>query len=123
MGPTNMSVQHTPKLIDNVHAGTLQQELQAGVDYCVKKTREEAWMTPLGQSAATTTPKEVLSKMKQNFAPYVVKLGGCLGMLDLEDRVKPFDELDVGRMRWACEVLDETEKISRVLGDIVVRSD
>ena len=80
-------------------------------------------MTPLGQSAATTTPKEVLSKMKQNFAPYVVKLGGCLGMLDLEDRVKPFDELDVGRMRWACEVLDETHKFNKVLGDIVVRAD
>ena len=61
VGPTNMSVQHTPKLIANVHAGTLQQELQAGVHYCVQKTREEAWMTPLGQSAATTTPKEVLS--------------------------------------------------------------
>ena len=123
MGHSIMSVQHTPKLIDNVHAGTLQQELQAGVQYCVKKTREEAWMTPVGQSAATTTPKEVLSKMKQNFAPDAVKFGGCFGMLDLEDRIKPFDELDVGRMRWACEVLDETRKVSQVLGDIVVRSD
>ena len=44
-------------------------------------------------------------------------------MLNLEDRIKPFDELDVGRMRWACEVLDETRKVSQVLGDIAVRSD
>ena len=123
MGPTNMLVQHTPKLIDNVHAGTLQQELQAVVDLGVEKRRKEAWMTPVGQSVATTTPKEVLSKMKQNFAPDAVKFGGCFGMLDLEDRVKPFDELDVGRMPWACEVLDETHKFSKVLGDIVVRAD
>ena len=123
VGPANMTVEHTPKLIAHVHAGTLQQELQAGVDYCVKKTREEAWMMPVGQAAATTTPKEVLSKMKQNFAPDAVKFGGCFGMLDLEDRIKPFDELDVGRMRWACDMLDETHKFSKVLGDIVVRAD
>ena len=67
-------------------------------------------MTPLGESAVTTTPKEVLSIMKQALAPDAVKFGGCFGMLDLEDRVKPFDELDVGRMRWACEVLDERAK-------------
>ena len=73
-------------------------------------------MTPLGQSAATTTPKEVLSIMKQTFAPDAVKFGGCFGMLNLEDRIKPFDELDVGRMRWACEVLDETRRVSQVLG-------
>ena len=96
-GPENM-VQHTSKLIAHVHAGTLQQELQASVHYCTQKTREEAWMTPLGQSAATTTPKEVLSKMKQNFAPDAVKFGGCFGMLELEDCVKPCDELDVVRI-------------------------
>ena len=80
-------------------------------------------MTPLGQSAATTTPKAVLSIMKQTLAPDSVKFGGCFGMLNLEDRIKPFDELDIGRMRWACEVLDETRKVSKVLGDIVVRAD
>ena len=121
-GPENM-VQHTSKLIAHVHASTLQQELQASVHYCTQKTREEPWMTPLGQSAATTTPKVALSIMKQTLAPDAVKFGGCFGMLNLEDRIKPFDELDVGRMRWACEVLDETHKFSKVLGDIVVRAD
>ena len=80
-------------------------------------------MTPWGQSAAATTPKEVLSIMKQTFAPDAVKFGGCFGMLNLEDRIKPFNELDVGRMRWACEVLDEMRKFSKLLGDIVARAD
>ena len=96
---TNIELQHTSRLIAHVHAGTLQQELQAGVNYCVQKTSEEAWMTPLGQSAATTTPKAVLSIMNQTSAPDSVKFGGCFGMLNLAERIKPFDELEVGRMR------------------------
>ena len=104
----NMELQHTSRLIASVHAGTLQQELQASVHYCTEKTREEAWMTPLGQSVANTTPNAVLSIMNQTFAPDAVKFGGCFGMLNLEDRIKPFDELDVDRVRWACQVLDET---------------
>ena len=43
--------------------------------------------------------------------------------MDLEDRTKPMSEMGVGRMRWACEILDETHKFSKILGDIVVRSE
>ena len=50
-----------------------------------------------------------------------VKFGGVLGILDLEDRTKEMREMDVGRMRWACETLDETHKFSKILGDIAVR--
>ena len=43
--------------------------------------------------------------------------------MDLEDRTKPMSELDVGRMQWACEVLDETRKFGKLSQDIVVRGD
>eukprot|EP00974_Lingulodinium_polyedra_P070591 6831088-Lingulodinium_polyedra.AAC.1 len=32
-------------------------------------------------------------------------------------------EMDAGRVRWACETLEETHKFSKVLGDIVVRGE
>ena len=46
-----------------------------------------------------------------------------VGFLDLEDRTKEMSDMDVGRMRWACEIFDETYKFSKILGDIVVRSE
>ena len=46
-----------------------------------------------------------------------VKFGGVLGVLDVADRVQPVDDIDIGRMRWACEVLDETQRFSKVLGN------
>eukprot|EP00974_Lingulodinium_polyedra_P080638 7812846-Lingulodinium_polyedra.AAC.1 len=39
-------------------------------------------------------------------------------MLDVTDRVKPVSDMDVGRVRWAFELLDETHKFSTVSGDI-----
>eukprot|EP00974_Lingulodinium_polyedra_P101466 9830066-Lingulodinium_polyedra.AAC.1 len=41
-------------------------------------------------------------------------------MLDATDRVKPVSDMDVGRVRWAFGLLDETRKFSTVLGDIAV---
>ena len=52
-----------------------------------------------------------------------VKFGGVLGILDLEDRAKGMSEMDVGRMRWACESLDESHKFSKILGDVMVRGE
>ena len=57
------------------------------------------------------------------YSPDEVKFGGVLGILDLEGRAKEMSEMDVGRMRWACEILDETHTFSKILGDIVVRSE
>ena len=41
-----------------------------------------------------------------------VVFSSTMGMLDLETRVRPMTELDLGRMRWACE--------NQVLGHIAV---
>ena len=47
-----------------------------------------------------------------------VKFGGVLGTLDVADRVKPVEDVDIGRMRWACEVLDETQRFSKAPGTL-----
>ena len=115
------------KLIEKVHEGTLEQELQDAITYCTQKVQDPEWMIAVGHAASSSTPREVLKKLNGDgaaaYLPDEVKFGGVLGWLDLSDRVKDIKDMDVGRMRWACEVLDETHKFSKVLGDIVVRGE
>ena len=59
----------------------------------------------VGESSAQHTPEEV-------------KFGGLLGMLDVADRVEPLEDIGIGRMRCACEVLDGTQRFSKVLGTL-----
>ena len=48
------------------------------------------------------------------YTQYEVKFGGVLGTLDAADRVKPVEDIDIGRMRWARGVFDEPQRFSMV---------
>ena len=78
-----------------------------------------------GGATATATPTQIMNNMVgESCAQYTlveVKFHGALGMLDVADRVKPVADIDIGRMRWACEVLDGTKRFRKVFGDIAQR--
>ena len=128
MGPGVVTVQHSKKLAEALHAERLEQELSDAIAYCKDAVKQQDWMTAAGVAAAVASPKEVLKKLGAEasgtaYSADEVKFGGALGFLDLEDRTKEMSEMDVGRMRWACETLDETHKFSRLLQHIAVRSE
>ena len=128
MGPGLVAVQHSKKLAEALHAERLEQELSEAIAYCKDAVQQQDWMTAAGVAAAVASPKEVLKKLgveaaETAYSADEVKFGGALGFLDLEDRAKEMSEMDVGRMRWACETLDETHKFSKILGDIAVRAE
>ena len=123
-----MTMPHKQKLVEALHTERLGQELQDAIAYCTQTVTKQDWMLAAGIATAVSTPNEVLSKLGVTGAGVAycsdeVKFGGVLGLLDLEDRTKEMSEMDVGRMRWACEILDETHKFSKILGDIVVRAE
>ena len=128
MAPGVMTVQHSKKLAEVLHAERLEQELSEAIAYCKDAATQQDWMTAVGIAAGVASPKEVLRKLGVGvdgtaYSADEVKFGGALGFLDLEDRAKEMSEMDVGRMRWACETLDETHKFSKILGDIAVRAE
>ena len=128
MGAGAMTVQHSKKLADVLHADRLEEELKAAIAYCKDAVKQQDWMAAAGVAAAVASPKEVLKKLGVGaagtaYSAEEVKFGGALGFLDLEDRAKGMSQMDVGRMRWACETLDETQKFSKILGDIAVRAE
>ena len=118
-----LAVKHTEKLVDLVHKGKLAEELQDAIEYCANTLTSGDWMEPLGRAANTSTPRDVQKKLNTPHGPDAIIFGGTFGMLDFGDRVKAMPAMDVGRMRWACEVLDQEHKFSKLLGQIVVRGD
>ena len=121
MGPAIMTVKHSTKLTEVLHEDRLEQEVSAAIAFCKELTKQQDWMMAVGIAAALASPKEVLKKLGVGndgtaYSADEVKFGGALGFLDLEDRAKEMAEMDVGRMRWACETLDETHKFSKNIG-------
>ena len=100
-----MAVTHTTKLVEHVRGGTVEDELENAIEFCEDLLQQPEWMTPIGSAAATATPKEVVAKLGTagQYAPDAVKFGGTLAWLNVTDRVAPISDMDVGRMRWACE--------------------
>ena len=124
MGSGKMTVNHKNELVAKVHDGTLEQEVHDAVAYCQATVVKEDWLIPSGTATAFNTPKEIKAKLfGAGYSPDETKFGGVLGWLDLGDRSKPITDMDVGRMRWAAETLDETQKYGKILGDIAVRAE
>eukprot|EP00974_Lingulodinium_polyedra_P114512 11087672-Lingulodinium_polyedra.AAC.1 len=58
MGPSVLTVKRATAFIDKVHGGTIEQELQDAMTYCLALVGKPDWMLEVGGAAATTTPKE-----------------------------------------------------------------
>ena len=56
----------------------------------------------------------MVGESSAQYTPEKVKFGGAPGRLEVADRGKPVADIDIGRMRWACEVLDESQRFSDV---------
>ena len=117
-----LSSDHAAKLAQLVHDDGLEQELAAAIACATTLARSPEWNAPLGRAAATSTPEAVSKTLFSAGAPETMVFGGALGMLDLTDRVKPIDDLDVGRMRWAAEFLDTGGKLTKLLNPLAVRA-
>ena len=108
-----MTVEHGKVLVEALHAERLEQEVSEAIAYCKDATGQQEWMTAVGVAAAVASPKEVLKNLGVDvegtaYSADEVKFGGALGFLDLGDRAKEMSEMDVGRMRWACDHSGET---------------
>ena len=109
------------KVLAHAHADTLVAELSAAIEYAARETTSPTWTTPIGKTAKTSTPAEVKARMTGEFGADSVLFGGVFGYLDFGDRVKPLDQLDLGRMRWAAQVLDQDRTIRKLCEQVAVK--
>ena len=91
------------KLLAHAHADTLTAELSAAVEYAAAMVTTSQWMIPVGKAAKVSTPLEITARMTGEHAASCALFGGVLVHLDLKGRVKPMDDLDVGRMCLGAE--------------------
>ena len=117
-----MHNKHKDYLMKHAFGKTLVQEVHDALAYCKKTIQRGPWMVASGTSAHVLATREVKTKlgaMSDKDSGSVV-FGGTLGMLRLDHRIHPVVEMDLGRMRWACERLDQEGKISKLLHGVVV---
>ena len=63
MAPGNMTVEHSKRLVEALHAERLEQELLEAIAYCKDTVTQIDWMVAAGVAASVSTPKEVLRKL------------------------------------------------------------
>ena len=50
MGPAVVTVKHEKKVVEHVHAGTLERELQDAINYCQDAITHPDWMLVVGNA-------------------------------------------------------------------------
>lgn len=110
------------RLQEVVDDAQIEQELVVATEWCTKFL--EGFVTPGGISATPLTHKQVSDRLAHTVGTKgQVIFGGTLSMLSLDARVRPTSDLDLGRMRWACEHLLCAHDLPAMLGTIVVSGD
>ena len=120
-----MQVKMDARLQDAVDCGVLVDELRAATQLCQRFL--DKFKEPSGQAAHPLSLGEVADKVNV-FAGTAgtwgqVIFGSSLASIDLETRVYPITDLDLGRMRWACEQLTKVHNVNPMLGVVVVSGD
>ncbi len=105
-----------------VFAGTMEKEVVAATKFCTEFL--EKFLEPTGLSAPLVPLPELKAKAHKLVGTGAKCIfGGSLGMIDLDARIRPPSDLDLARMRWACENLVTAQDLPTMLGTIVVQGE
>ena len=113
------------RLQDAIDCGVSVDEVRVATQLCQRFL--DKFKEPSGQAAHPLSLGEVADKVNV-FAGTAGKwgqviFGSSLASIDLETRVYPITDLDLGRMRWACEQLTKVHDVNPMLGTVVVSGD
>ena len=127
-----MKRQHAPfknnaaaALEKSILAATLPADLQAATTY-VKDLLATRELPPSGLAAPILSPDEIkdkLRKMEQTVSTSQVLFSGSLTMLDLDQRVEPMENLDMAKMKFACQMLSSPAEVPKVVQTVHIVSD
>ncbi len=122
-----LQVNVADRLRQTLAENKLDQELQEVITFVEDALKNKQTFHALGQTAPALTSKEILQRLKEQeqrcvSAPYVL-FSGTLAMLDLHARCQPIVNMDLAKMKYACEQLVATGDVNKVLGTISVQAE
>jgi hypothetical protein len=118
-----LSVYLQAKLQECVDQGDIEQELQHATSFC-KTHFETSNNQPSGISASVLSFQEIQTRLKTMIGAGMrgqVIFGGALSQLNLD--VRASNDLDLARMRWACDNLKKPQDLSVMMGTTVISAD
>ena len=111
----------------SILAGTLHADLKTATTFVEDElAKREGSLPPLGLAAPILSPDEIKDKMRtleQTVTTSQVLFSGSLRMLDLDQRVEPMENLDMAKMKFACQMLSSPAEVPKVVETVHIVSD
>ena len=111
-----------------VIAGTFYDDLKTATAFVeTELEKRKGNLPPLGLAAPILTPFAIKDKMRrqeQTVSTSVeVLFSGSLAMLDLRARVEPIEDLDMAKMKFACQKLSSPGEVLKVVETVHIVAD
>ena len=115
-------------LNESVLAGTLHADLLAATAFVEQELQTRAGqLAPLGLAAPILTIDEIKEKMRKQeqigSSSVQVLFSGSLAMLDLRERVEPMEDLDLAKMKFACQKLESPGEVNKLVETVHIVAD
>ena len=116
-------------LNESVLAGTLHADLLAATAFVEQELQTRAGqLAPLGLAAPILTIDEIKEKMRKqeqigSSSSVQVLFSGSLAMLDLRERVEPMEDLDLAKMKFACQKLVSPGEVNKLVETVHIVAD
>ena len=112
----------------SIRAGTFHADLKAATTFVENElAKRKGNLPPLGLAAPILTPFAIKDKMRrqeQTVSTSVeVLFSGSLAMLDLHERVEPMEDLDMAKMKFACQKLSSPGEVLKVVETVHIVAD
>ena len=112
----------------SIRAGTFHADLNAATTFVENElAKRKGQLPPLGLAAPILSPdkiKDNLRKTEQTVSTKVAVLfSGSLAMLDLRGRVEPMEEIDMAKMKNACQKLSSPADVHTVVETVHIVAD
>ena len=112
----------------SIRAGTFHADLKAATTFVENElAKRKGQLPPLGLAAPILSPdkiKDNLRKTEQTVSTKVAVLfSGSLAMLDLRGRVEPMEEIDMAKMKNACQKLSSPADVHTVVETVHIVAD
>ena len=111
------------KFEELVYTDGIAAEIVLAQQYVSGPAAIDNHMQPMGVTVSKVLCKDVFEQYKKVQAPVSMSFSATIWMLNLAHRLIGIDKLDLARMRWALELIQETRSLHKVMDGFPVAAE
>ena len=113
------------KFEELVYTNNIAQEILLAQEYLKGPAAQasEDSMQPMGITVSKSSSKYIYEQFQKVEAPVTMSFSATIWMLDLSHRLLGIDKLDLARMRWAVEQVQDSGSLHKVMDGLPVAAE